>query len=153
MSIENPHLKLAAAAALALLAGCTHVALAPMSSPNVPQIEIPNVGPISFQPQVVCQNLAGMLISPAEIDLPSGRTMIDSAVLVPASDLAMAARAGTPAGAISPAMPQRCKLLGHISPRDPSAPDINFQINLPVRWNGRSVQYGGGGFNGVLITG
>ena len=26
-------------------------------------------------------------------------------------------------------------------------------MNLPVEWNGRSVQYGGGGFNGTLITG
>ncbi len=30
---------------------------------------------------------------------------------------------------------------------------IRFQLNLPAQWNGRSVQYGGGGFNGVLITG
>jgi hypothetical protein len=94
-----------------------------------------------------------MLVSPAEVELPIGRTTIDSAVLLPASEMAVAGRAATPAGAITPAMPQRCKLLGHIAPRDPSAPDINFQINLPVRWNGRSVQYGGGGFNGVLITG
>jgi feruloyl esterase len=27
-----------------------------------------------------------------------------------------------------------------------------FQINLPSQWNGRSVQYGGGGFNGTLIN-
>ncbi len=26
-------------------------------------------------------------------------------------------------------------------------------MNLPLEWNGRSLQYGGGGFNGVLITG
>ena len=40
-----------------------------------------------------------------------------------------------------------------IAPTDPSAPPIKFQVNLPVEWNGRSLQYGGGGFNGVLITG
>ena len=28
-----------------------------------------------------------------------------------------------------------------------------FQVNLPAAWNGRSVQFGGGGFNGSLITG
>jgi hypothetical protein len=44
-------------------------------------------------------------------------------------------------------------VLGHIEPGDPEAPPIRFQVNLPLRWNGRSVQYGGGGFNGVLITG
>jgi len=63
-------------------------------------------------------------------------------------------RAGeTPAGSIAPATPSFCKVLGHIKPIDPKAPNINFQINLPLDWNGRSVQYGGGGFNGVLVTG
>ena len=50
-------------------------------------------------------------------------------------------------------MPQHCKVLGRIAPVDPKAPPILFQVNLPTQWNGRSVQYGGGGFNGVLITG
>ena len=44
-------------------------------------------------------------------------------------------------------------MLGQIAPSDPNAPPIKFQVNLPVEWNGRSLQYGGGGFNGVLITG
>jgi len=38
-------------------------------------------------------------------------------------------------------------------PVDPSAPPILFQVNLPTTWNGRSVQFGGGSFNGVLISG
>jgi hypothetical protein len=150
--MRTPRLALGAAA-LALLAGCTHVPLPPMSPPNVPTIELPSVAPITFQPQIICQNLAGMLISPAEIDLPSGRAVIESAELLAASNIGVAERASTPAGAITPAMPQRCKLQGRIAARDPNAPAINFQINLPVRWNGRSVQYGGGGFNGVLISG
>ena len=54
---------------------------------------------------------------------------------------------------ITPAAPQYCKVLGRIAPVDPKAPPILFQVNLPTQWNGRSVQYGGGGFNGVLITG
>ena len=44
-------------------------------------------------------------------------------------------------------------MLGQIAPSDPKAPPIKFQVNLPMEWNGRSLQYGGGGFNGVLITG
>ena len=32
-------------------------------------------------------------------------------------------------------------------------PRIHFQLNLPANWNGKALQYGGGGFNGVLITG
>ena len=44
-------------------------------------------------------------------------------------------------------------MLGHIDPTDPKAPPIRFQVNLPLQWNGRTVQYGGGGFNGIVITG
>jgi hypothetical protein len=78
---------------------------------------------------------------------------IDSAVLQLSSQLAVAERGPTPSGRIAPANPGFCKVLGHIDPADPKAPPIKFQVNLPVEWNGRSVQYGGGGFNGVLITG
>jgi hypothetical protein len=36
---------------------------------------------------------------------------------------------------------------------DTGAPPIRFQVNLPTQWNGSYLQFGGGGFNGVLITG
>src|SRR6266702_1847014 len=78
---------------------------------------------------------------------------IDSATLLAPSTLAVAERGPTPSGRITPANPGFCKVLGHIDPADPKAPPIKFQVNLPVEWNGRSVQYGGGGFNGVLISG
>src|ERR1043166_9620728 len=78
---------------------------------------------------------------------------IDSATLQPPSQLTVAERAPTPAARIAPANPAFCKVLAHIEPADPRAPPIRFEINLPVEWNGRSVQYGGGGFNGTLITG
>lgn len=78
---------------------------------------------------------------------------IDSATLQTSSPLAVAERGPTPSGRVTPANPTFCKVLGHIDPADPKAPPIKFQVNLPVDWNGRSVQYGGGGFNGVLITG
>ncbi|WP_281077673.1 tannase/feruloyl esterase family alpha/beta hydrolase [Variovorax paradoxus] len=58
-----------------------------------------------------------------------------------------------PDPAITPATPAHCRLLGRIAPLDAAAPPIGFQVNLPLAWNGRSLQYGGGGFNGVLITG
>ena len=78
---------------------------------------------------------------------------IDSATLQAASHLSVAGRAPTPATRVAPANPAFCKVLGHIEPTDPKAPPIRFEVNLPVEWNGRSLQYGGGGFNGVLITG
>src|SRR5205085_3749435 len=90
-----------------------------------------------------CGNLAG----------PSNAVRIDSATLQPASRLALSERAPTPAARIAPASPVFCKVLGHIDPTDPKAPPIKFEVNLPVEWNGRSVQYGGGGFDGTLITG
>ena len=98
-----------------------------------------------------CTSLIGRV--PAAIGVKSGPAVIDGAAIVPAASFAVAERAPSPAARFTPATPSYCKLLGHIDPIDPQAPHINFQINLPLEWNGRSVQYGGGGFNGVLITG
>ena len=78
---------------------------------------------------------------------------IDSAAIVAPAPLAVAERGPTPSARVTPANPEFCKVLGQIAPSDPKAPPIKFQVNLPVEWNGRSLQYGGGGFNGVLITG
>jgi feruloyl esterase len=46
-----------------------------------------------------------------------------------------------------------CKVLGAVQPVDPHAPAVNFEVNLPADWNRKALQYGGGGSNGVLITG
>ena len=78
---------------------------------------------------------------------------IDSASMIAPTPLAVAERAPTPAARVTPANPEFCKVIGQIAPLDPNAPPIKFQVNLPIEWNGRSLQYGGGGFNGVLITG
>jgi tannase/feruloyl esterase len=78
---------------------------------------------------------------------------IDSASIITPTPLAVAERGPTPSARVTPANPEFCKVLGQIAPADPKAPPIKFQVNLPVEWNGRSLQYGGGGFNGVLITG
>jgi len=100
-----------------------------------------------------CAGLAGSTIPASKISLPSGEATIDSAVLVAPAAMAVAERGPSPAAAITPATPQYCKVLGHIAPLDPKAPNIQFQVNLPTVWNGRGIQYGGGGFNGTLITG
>jgi len=92
-------------------------------------------------------------IDASKIGLPTSGATIDSASLTAPSALAVAERGPTPAATITPAAPQYCKVLGRIAPVDPKAPPIVFQVNLPTQWNGRSVQYGGGGFNGVLING
>ncbi|WP_394834792.1 tannase/feruloyl esterase family alpha/beta hydrolase [Pendulispora rubella] len=46
-----------------------------------------------------------------------------------------------------------CQVNGHIPPTDPKAPSIYFQVNLPTNWNRKALQYGGGGFDGTLISG
>ena len=102
--------------------------------------------------KIGCASLAGTTVPAAQIGLPSGAATIDSAQLIAASALAVAERGATPAATITPAAPEYCKVLGKIAPVDPKAPYIQFQVNLPTKWNGRSVQYGGGGFNGVLIS-
>lgn len=107
--------------------------------------------PLPPDPNVVCAALA-VPVAAAAIGLPSGGATIDSATLFFSSSLSVAERAATPAATVTPALPQYCRLLGRIAPVDPKAPPIHFQVNLPAEWNGRSVQYGGGGFNGVLIT-
>jgi feruloyl esterase len=95
----------------------------------------------------------GAAIDATMIGVPSGGATVDSAALVAPSPLSVVERGPTPAATITPAAPQYCKVLGRIAPLDPKAPPIQFQVNLPTQWNGRSVQYGGGGFNGVLISG
>ena len=103
-----------------------------------------------------CESLAGTTIAPERIVWPglaSGAARVDSATWMAPAALAVAERGPTPAAMITPAAPAYCKLLGRIAPVDPKAEPIQFQVNLPSQWNGRSLQYGGGGFNGVLISG
>jgi feruloyl esterase len=148
MRSSTPHFGTAASAragaalcaAAALLAGCT----APGQL-----LETAN-------PRAGCEALRGTTIPAERIVWPgltSGAASVDSASYVEAAPLVVAERGPTPAATITPATPTYCKVLGSIAPVDPNAEPIAFQVNLPIRWNGRSVQFGGGGFNGVLISG
>lgn len=87
-----------------------------------------------------CDVLAGLRIAATDIGLPTSGASIRSAELVPA-------------GAEGNANGEYCKVLGAIHPVDYTAPDIQFQVNLPTNWNGKSLQFGGGGLNGSLVTG
>ncbi|MBR0756241.1 tannase/feruloyl esterase family alpha/beta hydrolase [Bradyrhizobium jicamae] len=101
----------------------------------------PAARPGAEQLKAACSTLAGRVIPAASIGLPSGDASVASAVIVVAN------------AAATPATPDFCKVLGSIAPIDPAAQLINFEINLPISWNGKALQYGGGGYNGVLITG
>ena len=103
-------------------------------------------------PAATCAALATLTVSKTAIDIPSGDAKMDSATLIAAKSMGIAERGPTPTARIQPATPQHCQVIGRIAPLTADAPPIRFHINLPLEWNGRSVQYGGGGFNGVLIT-
>jgi Tannase and feruloyl esterase len=114
--------------------------------------DVAHAVPLGSNPEQACAGLINE-VPASVIGVRSGPAVIDSAAIVPAAPFAVAERAQTPVARITPASPSFCKVLGHIKPIDPKAPNINFEINLPLDWNGRALQYGGGGFNGVLITG
>lgn len=99
------------------------------------------------QLSAACPALAGKQIPASAIGLPSGSATVASAALVAAAPQSVSGNS------LTPATPDYCKILGSVAPSDPAAQKINFQINLPLRWNGKALQYGGGGFNGVLVTG
>ena len=84
-----------------------------------------------------CDGLAGAVVLPEAIGLPTSGASVTQARLI-------AATATTPA---------RCELLGRIYPVDPSAPPIQFQLNMPSPWNGKALHFGGGGFDGKIQSG
>jgi pimeloyl-ACP methyl ester carboxylesterase len=87
-----------------------------------------------------CARLQGLHVPPSAIGLATGGATVDSTELVAAN-----ARENSNG--------EFCKVLGAIHPVTYNAPDIRFEVNLPTRWNGKSLQFGGGGFNGTLVTG
>lgn len=84
-----------------------------------------------------CAALAGQTVAASEIGLPSGAATVGSARLVAAGS----------------GLPEHCQIQGSIAARTANADPIRFQLNLPVQWNGKALMYGGGGFNGVLVSG
>jgi pimeloyl-ACP methyl ester carboxylesterase len=91
-------------------------------------------------PAEACAGLAGLSIEPSAISLPTHGATIASATLIAAD------APGNVDGAF-------CKVNGAILPDDPSAPNINFEVNLPSQWNNKALHIGGGGYDGQLIAG
>lgn len=85
-----------------------------------------------------CAELNGMTIPAAAIGLPTTGATVASSTVVTAT--------GTGAAAVG----EYCKVLADIKPVDPTAPNIKFQLNLPVAWNSKAMMYGGGGFDGSI---
>jgi len=87
-----------------------------------------------------CTDLAGVLLPPASIGLPTNGALVLSAAMIPA----------TATGNLNGDF---CRLTGVIRAQSAGTPDIRFEVNLPGRWNRRALQFGGGGYNGVVVPG
>jgi len=88
----------------------------------------------NYNPPAQCAGLMGMHIRNHKIHLPTTGADVTSVTFHPATD---------PNG-------EYCQVMGSIHPIDPTAPDIQFRVNLPTNWNGKAVQMGGGGYDGVI---
>ncbi len=81
-----------------------------------------------------CSALSGLVVPESAIGVPTSGATVTSATLVETDG-------------------EYCQVNGAISPVDTTAPEINFQVNLPTNWNHKALHYGGGGFDGTLVTG
>jgi len=88
-------------------------------------------------PARACAALAGAVIPVRAFDLPTGEGAVREATLIAPSDEART--------------PEYCRVRGEIAAASAADPVIMFQVNLPTRWNAKTVQHGGGGLNGVVI--
>jgi hypothetical protein len=90
--------------------------------------------------KVACNFLEGKTIDASQIGLPTGGAKISSAQINKGW--------GTPG---SPDyVPEFCDVRGQIAPADPSAPPINFEVNIPTVWNGKAFHIGGNGQDGFV---
>ncbi|MBK0114058.1 MULTISPECIES: tannase/feruloyl esterase family alpha/beta hydrolase [unclassified Delftia] len=85
-----------------------------------------------------CTQLENTTLPASAIGLPTRGAVVQSATLQAAS-----AQNGTP---------EFCKVVGSVLSASDADPAIQFQVNLPTRWNLKALQFGGGGLNGSVIT-
>ncbi|WP_134324859.1 tannase/feruloyl esterase family alpha/beta hydrolase [Cumulibacter soli] len=83
-----------------------------------------------------CEALEGTVINAKQIGAETDGAVVDTATLIEADDHT----------------PEFCAVEAHVDPVS-NAPEINIALNLPTDWNGRSMHFGGGGFNGVVVDG
>ena len=107
---------------------------------GTPDPVVPVVPVLPVTPLVACTGLAGLTIAASDIGLPTGGATVVSAKVIASTDT------GNTLG-------DYCQVRGAIAPVDPAAPAINFAVNLPLNWNRKAIQFGSGGFGGVLIDG
>lgn len=117
-----------------LLAAC----VSPPGPATLPASAAAAPTPAATSPTRSCEQLQGLVVPASAIGLPTGGATVTSAHVVAAS------------GSGVKALPTYCEVMGRITPVDLTAPNILFQLALPVGWNGKAVMFGGGGFNGSI---
>jgi Tannase and feruloyl esterase len=104
-----------------------------------------------------CTALGTLSIPAAAIGEPTHGGVVTSATYkLAVADAPPAAGVAAPSNTQSPIVqgtPDFCTVLIDIKPVDPKTPSIKMQLNLPTRWNGKTLQFGGSGYNGSLQTG
>jgi feruloyl esterase len=120
-------LKRASAVSVGIVAAL--VSTAGASSAGAALGDKPTVPPVLTE--AACAPLADLVISARDIGLPTSGADIATAVWDAAGNY--------------------CAVTGWV--RAVTAPqDMQFRVNLPANWNGRTLQFGGGGFDGSLVT-
>jgi pimeloyl-ACP methyl ester carboxylesterase len=87
-----------------------------------------------------CTSLQGFSVPASAIGLPSGGALVETTVMIHASDK-------------DNKNGEFCKVTGIVKPHNPTSPNLEFEVNLPQAWNRRALQMGGGGYDGSLVTG
>jgi feruloyl esterase len=132
--IRTPLVQFLCCFASGLLVACSEQPAEPVAQPAAePVVSAPSAAE-------ACQQLANMSFTAESIALPTTGANVISAELIAAT-------------ATDNTNGEYCKVLGAIHPVDSTAPDINFEVNLPSNWNNKMLQFGGGGLNGNLVTG
>lgn len=103
---------------------------------TIPAAHGQGTGGPAVNAELSCNALRNVSIQPRDIALPTGGAQITAVTLV----------------ALTASLPEHCAVSGSIAPVDPTAPPINFRVNLPTEWNSKAMQFGGGGFNGSVVT-
>jgi len=90
-------------------------------------------------PDSACAQLRNQKVPASAITLSTAGALVTSATQIEAG-----------VGADKVSLPAYCKVLGSIAAVDPTAPPIQFELDLPGTWNKKLLMLGGGGFNGTI---
>lgn len=105
--------------------------------------------PAPKAPALRCADLAARSIPAARLGEPSAGAKVVAARFHKAGEIKLQGLDGS----ATFQTPDYCEVGIDILPVDPQAPLIHSQVNLPVPWNGKKLQFGGSGYNGFLQTG